>query len=304
MKYVLVFALLFLFGGFSISPTKTKIRVLIDAGHGGNDPGHLSHNMSLKSEKELNLLIANKLGGYIEQYLGNVEVLYTRKDDRFYSLDERVNAANNNNVDYFMSVHCNGNPKRTVHGTESHVHNFQAKKSYLLAKDIEKQFSTRAGRYSRGVKNTDDRAHSIQVLKFTRMTSVLVECGFLTNEREANYLNTNYGQEIIASAIFRGFRTAIKRDFPTLNIEKSNNQTATTTSRAYSLQIMSSIDPIDTEHESFKRIGIPVKRIKMNTTNAYKYKYLAGAFTTKAEAQSQLSLVKKKGFPDAIVVRN
>ncbi len=218
-----------------------SITVMIDAGHGGNDPGHLSHSKAHKSEKEINLIIANHIGSYIEKYMKNVTVVYTRQTDKFVSLDERVDMANNNSVDYFLSIHCNGNPKKSVYGTESHVHDFSAKKSYSLAKEIERQFSTRAGRTSRGVKNNEDRAHSIQVLKFTTMTSVLVECGFMTNTKEANYLNSSHGQEIIASAIFRAIRSSAETNYPHVNFsgeKKSGN---------YTLQLMSSKTKIDTD---------------------------------------------------------
>src|SRR5690606_25598100 len=113
--------------------------------------------------------------------------------DTYPSLGERVAIANKHQADYFISIHCNGNERTAVRGTETHVHSFDFKKSVALATQIEKQFSSRAGRHSRGVKDGKDRAHSIQVLKYTQMTSVLVECGFLTNTSEANYLNTTDG---------------------------------------------------------------------------------------------------------------
>lgn len=275
-----------------------SILVVIDAGHGGNDPGHLPVEAGLMPEKDINLKIANYLGGYISKYMGNVRILYTRQKDQTLSLDERVDLANNNNADYFISVHCNGNPKRSIYGTESHIHNFQAKGSYNLALDIEKEFSTRGGRRSRGVKNNADRGHSVQVLKFTKMTSVLVECGFVTNKKEANYLNTTYGQEIIASAIFRGFRSAAKRDFPNINFEPGAK------SGDYIVRIMSSKGPIDTNHESFKRLKMEVHREKINTTNPYKYTYWVGPFSDQASAVEALRLAQKRGFPDAILNRN
>jgi N-acetylmuramoyl-L-alanine amidase len=294
--FVLIFCISILVFGTGLRTSDT-ITVMIDAGHGGNDPGHLSHSKSLKTEKEINLLIANYLGGYIEQYMKNVKVIYTRQSDKFVSLDERVEMANNNSVDYFISVHCNGNPKKAVHGTESHIHDFSAKKSYSLAKEIEKQFSTRAGRTSRGVKNNDDRAHSIQVLKFTKMTSVLVECGFLTNVSEANYLNSVHGQEILASAIFRAFRSSAQTYYPHINF------TATPEKGNYTIQLMSSKTIVDTEHESFKRLKLEVRRKELNTKNAYKYVYLAGDFSSKQAAKEALIQVQKKGYPDAIIVQ-
>jgi N-acetylmuramoyl-L-alanine amidase len=287
--------LLFFFLTSSLVIPEGKVTVVIDAGHGGHDPGHLSHQKGLMTEKGINLKIANNLGGYIEKYLGNVKVLYTRKDDRYLSLDERVDLANNSNADYFLSVHCNGNPKSSVHGTESHVHNFQAKQSYALAKDMEQQFSERAGRHSRGIKNNDDRAHSIQVLKFTKMTSVLVECGFITNRKEANYLNGTYGQEIIASAIFRAFRKAINRDFPSIDFTPGADI------GDYEVMIMSSKSPISMNHESFRRLDMDVNRVQLNTSNAYKYSYSVGPYKSKEEASQALNKVKTRGFPDAYI---
>ncbi|MGJ8661389.1 MAG: N-acetylmuramoyl-L-alanine amidase [Bacteroidota bacterium] len=292
----LISCVLLLVFGTGLRTTST-ITVVIDAGHGGKDPGHLSHFKSLKTEKDINLLIANYLGGYIETYLNNVKVIYTRTDDRFLSLDERVNLANNNSVDYFLSIHCNGNPKTAVHGTESHIHDFSARQSFSLAKAIENQFSSRAGRTSRGVKNNDDRAHSIQVLKFTKMTSVLVECGFLTNSKEANYLNSQHGQEILASAIFRAFRSSVQKFHPEVNLSKDTKETG------YTIQLMSSKTVVDTRHESFKRLKLDVTRVELNTTNAYKYIYYAGDFSTKEEANKELENVKKRGYSDAIVVQ-
>lgn len=277
--------------------TSSSITVVIDAGHGGKDPGHLSHSKAHKTEKEINLLIANYLGGYIEKNLNNVKVIYTRTEDKFLSLDERVEIANNNSVDYLISVHCNGNPIKKVRGTESHIHDFSSKKSFSLAKEIEKQFSTRAGRVSRGIKNNEDRSHSIQVLKFTAMTSVLVECGFLTNTAEANYLNSTHGQEILASAIFRAFRSSLETYYPHINLKKEGEK------GNFTLQLMSSKTWIDTDHESFKRLKLRVTRTELNTSKAYKYIYYAGDFSTKEEANNALQIVQKKGYPDAIVLQ-
>jgi N-acetylmuramoyl-L-alanine amidase len=301
-------------GSFQSFAQKDKIIVVIDPGHGGSDPGHLSSNKKLLAEKELNLLIAKKVGGYIEQYLKNVTVIYTRTDDSYPSLDDRVAKANNAKADYFISIHCNANARSNVHGTESHVHSMSSKKSVEMAKAFEKEFSSRAGRHSRGVKDSDDREYSLQVLKYTNMTSVLVECGFLTNEKEANYLNTTNGQEIIASAIFRGFRTTIQKDFPSINFIKgtssSTNTTASTStntssnsSTKYTIQIMSSKEPMDTGGDSFKKIGLPVTRKQLNTSSAYKYLYTVGSYSSKEAAKSDLEKVQKNGFKDAYLIK-
>ena len=169
---------------------------------------------------------------------------------------------------------------------------------------IEKQFSTRAGRHSRGVKNKDDIKHSLQVLKFTQMTSVLVECGFVTNQNEANYLNTTNGQELIASAIFRAFRSFIQKQHPTISFVKSSSSASSTSeSGSYTIQIMSSKTPLDVNGSHFKKLPSAVTRTELNTSNAYKYIYTVGNYATKEEADQALKVIKTKGFPDAYVVK-
>lgn len=301
MRFILLF--LFFSTIFSVHIQAQKsITVVIDAGHGGKDPGHESQNPKHLQEKELNLLIANYLGGYIEKYLQNVKVIYTRTDDTYPSLEDRIAIANSSKADYFISIHCNGSDYTTTRGTESHVHSMSASKSVGLAREIEKQFSTRAGRYSRGVKNDEDRAHSLQVLKYTQMTSVLVECGFLTNVSEANYLNTTQGQEVLASAIFRGFRTFIQAQHPSIDFVKSNSSKSTTEKGSYTIQLMSSIEPLEVNSTYFKKMPEKVERIKLDTTKAYKYIYRMGEYSTKDKAKEDLEFVKKNGFKDAYIV--
>lgn len=302
MRFILFLFLILPFT-FSVNAQKDVV-VVIDAGHGGKDPGHLSSNPTLMTEKELNLKIAFLLGEYIEKYLQHVKVIYTRTGDTYPSLDDRVSKANSNKADYFLSIHCNGNDRKSVRGTESHVHTMDLKKSVALAREIENQFSKRAGRKSRGVKDMRDLQHSLQVLKYTNMTSVLVECGFLTNAREANYLNSTYGQEIIASAIFRGFRATIEKEFPSTAFRKkaSNNSNVVTAKEEYTIQIMSSIQPVDEKDASFKRLKMPVTRTKLNTTNKYKYIYTVGNYASKKGGREDLAKVQARGYKDAILI--
>lgn len=298
------FLIIFLFAYGSLTQMTLagngQVVLVLDAGHGGNDPGHESSFSGHLDEKALNLKIANLLGGYIDKYLQNVKIVYTRKGDQNVSLNQRVDKANSINANYFISIHCNGNDRSSVHGTESHVHSMKATKAVSLARLIERQFSSRAGRHSRGVKDKNDLKHSLQVLKYTKMTSVLVECGFVTNKREANYLNSRYGQEIIASAIFRAFRAFIQKKHPSINFIKPKAGSST---GSYAIQIMSSKSPVDTKSSSFKRLKMDVTRKKLNTTSAYKYIYTVGTYGSRSEAKKALSTVQSRGFKDAIVVK-
>lgn len=283
------------------------ITILIDPGHGGSDPGHEAADKNLLAEKDLTLKIALKFGSYLSEKLENVTVLYTRTDDRYPTLDERVNMANSKKVDYFISVHINGSPNTNINGTESHVHSMNSKASVKLAKAFEDEFKTRAGRKSRGVKDSDDREHSLQVLKFTEMTSVLVECGFMTNVSEANYLNTAEGQDVIASALFRAMRSHLQNTHKTISFTKKSSgatedsKSTASSEKAYSVQIMSSKEWLDTEKGSFKNLKHMVSRTQVSQTG-YRYKYFSGSFSSKSEAEEYCNEVKKKGFPDSIVV--
>jgi N-acetylmuramoyl-L-alanine amidase len=219
--------------------------------------------------------------------------------------------ANSKKVDYFISIHCNANANKNIHGTESHVHDMGATKSVKLAREFEKELSTKAGRKSRGVKDSDDREHTLQVLKFTQMTSVLVECGFLTNAKEAAYLNTSSGQDVIASALYRAMKAYLIKAHPAIAFTKSskattpteNNATTkpTTSDKKYAIQIMSSKEWLDTEKGAFKSLDKPVVREQV-AQSGYKYRYYVQGFTSKSEAEKYLQIVRKKGFPDAMII--
>jgi N-acetylmuramoyl-L-alanine amidase len=308
MRFLLTFSL-FLTASFNVfSQTKT-IKLVIDPGHGGSDPGHVSEYSGHLSEKELNLIISQKVGAYIEDHLQNIEIIYTREDDSYPTLDERVELANAENADYFISIHCNANASHGVCGTECHVHSKTSTKAVKLANEIQKQFTDKAGRKSRGVKDTEDRTYSLQVLKYTEMTSVLVECGFMTNESEAKYLNTVDGQEDISSSIYNAFRSFVIAQHPDISFMKAENKdsenvASSNINEGYTIQIMSSKTPLETSKDEFQQLGIPVSRNKLNTTSSYKYQYTVGTYNSKDEAMKDLEKIQTNGFKDAFITKS
>ena len=95
--------------------------VVIDAGHGGKDPGNLGTGRYKTTEKHVSLSVAKLVGKYITETYPDVKVIYTRDDDRFIELMERCNIANRAQADLFISVHCNANDSHDPHGCETYV---------------------------------------------------------------------------------------------------------------------------------------------------------------------------------------
>ncbi|MEY4927918.1 MAG: cell wall hydrolase/autolysin [Bacteroidota bacterium] len=139
-----------------VAARKTLLKtIVIDAGHGGKDPGCAGNP---KTESKVTLGVALKLGAYIEANLPDIKVVYTRKTDKFIELYERANIANRNNADLFISIHCNSMPigtGKTVKGTEVYVMGMHVagenldiakkmadreNKSILLEKDYKKHY--------------------------------------------------------------------------------------------------------------------------------------------------------------------
>lgn len=122
---VLLVSITFFFGyqkATALGPSlKTIKKVMIDAGHGGHDPGNLCTKRYKKTEKDLALDVALQVGEKIEATYPDVEVLYTRTEDEFLELRERTALANEAEVDLFISVHCDAADSKNAKGCSSFV---------------------------------------------------------------------------------------------------------------------------------------------------------------------------------------
>ncbi|NQU35574.1 MAG: N-acetylmuramoyl-L-alanine amidase [Bacteroidetes bacterium] len=115
----------FSYNSYSQKGSKIKT-IVIDAGHGGKDPGASGKH---SREKDIALSVALKTGGYIEQNFPNIKVIYTRKTDKFVDLHKRGQIANENNADLFISIHCNANPSSNIYGAETYVLGVEEKRT-------------------------------------------------------------------------------------------------------------------------------------------------------------------------------
>ncbi|NME68383.1 N-acetylmuramoyl-L-alanine amidase [Flammeovirga aprica] len=267
-----------------------KVVIVIDPGHGGTDVGKPRSKSYYKHESDLNLDIAFRLGGYLEERVNNVVVKYTRKTDRTVSLDERVEYANSVNADYFISIHCNSLAHKSYHGTQIHIQSKKFPTSHTLAKQIDQDF-IRAGRKSRGIRDRNDRGHNLQVLQYTEMPGVLVECGFMSNAKEEAYLNSGKGQTYIASALFRAIR-----DFENKRPRPADDKRYP----YYRVQIGSTSNPTaDLKSKKIRNLKMKVDPHKEGKM----YALLVGREYEKKVADQLAKTIRKKGFKDAYVRR-
>src|SRR5690606_36599886 len=212
--------------------------VVLDAGHGGKDPGNLGNGYR---EKDIALNVVLKIGEELEKN-PNIKVVYTRKTDVFVDLFDRGKIANKANADLFVSVHCNAH-RSQAYGTETFVlgihknqTNFEVAKKenavIFMESDHESKYagfdpnspesaisiilgqeeyldqsillaSLIQDNFTNKLKRTNRKVKQagLIVLHQTVMPSVLVELGFLTNKAEGAYLNSKKGQDEMALSV-------------------------------------------------------------------------------------------------------
>ena len=219
-------------------------KVVIDAGHGGKDPGCLG---TYSKEKDVALDVALKTGKLISENCPNVKVIYTRSTDVFVELYNRAKIANNNHADLFISFHCNANDNHSAHGVETFVMGLDKSEKNLAVARMENSamlkeegykehyagfnpdspesavmFSLYSSAYlnnsillaDKVQKNLVGTTHLLDrgvkqapywVLWSVSMPSILIEMGFLSNPTEEKYLTDEQHKKDIANAIYRGF---------------------------------------------------------------------------------------------------
>ena len=239
LKYLLVSIIFLLTAPIFSQLSNEKFVVVLDAGHGGKDPGRPT-KYGYK-EKDIALNIVLKLGKILEKNK-DIEVIYTRKSDVFLKLYERAAIANKADADLFVSIHCNAHHTQ-AYGSETYVlglhvedANFDVAKQenevIFLEDDYEKNYEgfdpnspesligltlmqedyldqsiMLASLVQRNFTNNLKRRNrgvkqaGFWVLHNTYMPSILVETGFISNKKEGDYLNSNKGKTEMATSV-------------------------------------------------------------------------------------------------------
>jgi N-acetylmuramoyl-L-alanine amidase len=219
--------------------------VVIDAGHGGKDPGNLGTRRYKKTEKDVSLAVALLVEKYILERHPNVKVVMTRRDDSYPTLHERTVIANRAQGDVFISIHCDAAENRSAYGSSTYVmgkdhddenrvamrensvilqednqdvyEGFDPTKpeSYIMLTMFQYAFIQQSVELAQQVQNSfrDDvgrkdrgvKQQPLYVTSRSAMPAILIELGFLTNSAEEDYLITDQGQDEMARSIARSF---------------------------------------------------------------------------------------------------
>jgi len=180
--------------------------VVIDAGHGGVDPG--ANNDDLL-EKDINLDVALKIGKLLEQE--GIKTMLTRDDDTFMKPSEKIGFANENDACLFVSIHCNYFDDSSVNGTTTYYYPSDYKEAGNLpgkefASMIQEELIKLIGTKDRGIAP----GRKTIVLKNSKMPSALVELAFITNPSDAALLASEDFRQKAAEGIAKGIKRAVE----------------------------------------------------------------------------------------------
>ncbi len=250
----IVLALLALFLSSTNQVYAQDFVVVIDAGHGGRDPGAVG---KISREKNINLKVALKVGELITKNCPDVKVIYTRKTDVFIPLDKRAQIANNAKADLFISIHTNsvGNSRaakgastwtlglaktkenlevaKRENGVILYENDYEttyagfdpnSAESYIIFEFMQDKYMEQSvhlaslvqKEFKNRSKRIDRGVHQAEflVLKNSAMPSILVELGFISNPEEEKYLNTEAGTNSLSNSIYQAFLTYKKEQPP------------------------------------------------------------------------------------------
>lgn len=176
------------------------MKVCIDPGHGGTDPGAIGAGPECLREKVVNLEMAFALEAELKRL--EHSVIMTRRRDRTLSLSARARFANRYVANVFISLHANAGASPAAEGIEV-FHFPQSEAGFRIADRVLQRVSERFPDHkNRGIKESN-----FAVLRLTAMPAILLECEFITNPRQAAFLSDKDNQRSMAAAIASGLNT-------------------------------------------------------------------------------------------------
>ena len=314
---------------------KENFVVVLDAGHGGKDPGNRGNGFY---EKKISLKVALLVGDILKR--SNLKVIYTRKKDEFITLNKRADIANKYQADLFISIHCDSHSSNAygagtfvlgLHANERNFRVAQKENSVIFLEEdyiqkyegfdpnnpesvislvlmqeeyLDQSILIASLIQNNFVKNLKRKNRTVKqagflVLRNTYMPSVLVELGFLTNKKEGSYLNSKKGQKdmskTIADAIIR-YKNQISKGSTTISNDVILDN-SNYNNLNLKVQIASGSKLLDLKPYNFKGL-FQLTYVKSGNN----YKYFFENTDSYSKAKKYLIKAKKAGYKDAIIV--
>ena len=313
---------------------KNEFVVVVDAGHGGKDPGNRGNGYF---EKNIALKIALNVGQTLSE--NGVKVVYTRKKDVFVDLFRRAQIANEANADLFISIHCDAHNSNAygagtfVLGLHANERNFKiAQKensviymeenyeqkydgfdpnnpesviSLVLMQEEYLEQSIVAANYIQEFfvndlnrKDRKVKQAGFLVLRNTYMPSVLIEAGFLTNKTEGKYLNSTKGQNEISSSVSKAVLKYLRTlDNNRVELNNDKKPLIRETRYLFKIQISASSKSLELKPYNFKGLS----SITRTKTDSGLYKYYYGYTSSYNQAKILLKTAQNAGFKSSFV---
>ena len=331
--FFLAFFCFFMTASLELAAQK-KYVVVLDAGHGGKDPGNTGNGYK---EKNIALKVAVAVGKQLQK-VDNIKVVFTRDEDVFIDLWKRGDIANQAKADLFVSIHCDSHTSNAygagtfvlgIRGNKKNLEIAKRENAVILLEDNYKRYegfdpnsaesmiglsllqeenldksltiaSYIQSNFTKKLKRLDRKVKqdNFQVLRETIMPSVLIELGFLTNRNEGRYLNSKKGQKALSNSIALAIKKYINQlKLNTISMVDEVVIEKSMTEIQYKIQIASGKNKIATKSYNFRGLR-NVERVDVGSF--FKYYYSNSKVLEKAK--KALKLVKRKGYKTAYIV--
>ncbi|MGK0325282.1 MAG: N-acetylmuramoyl-L-alanine amidase [Polaribacter sp.] len=333
-----LFFLLFFISTFFLSSTfiyaQKSYTIVLDAGHGGKDPGNLGNGYK---EKNIALQVALIVGRELTKEK-DIKVIYTRKTDIKIPLWKRGDIANTAKADLFVSLHCDSHTSNAygagtfvlgLRGNKMNLEIAKRENAVILEEDNYKEryigFDSNSAEsviglsllqeenldkslevasliqtnFTKNLKRLDRKVKqdNFQVLRETIMPSVLVELGFLTNKNEGRYLNSKKGQQQMGKAVSDAIKNYVNHLKVNTVVEVIDSDDNLNNTIEFKIQIASGKNKISTKSYNFKGL----KNVQVVKVGTY-YKYYYGNTSKYKEVLTFLKTAKQKGYLSAFIV--
>ncbi|RDU37671.1 N-acetylmuramoyl-L-alanine amidase [Neobacillus piezotolerans] len=258
------------------------MKFMLDAGHGYSTAGKRSP--SGMREYEFNRAVAAYTKTELETYL-DVTVYFAHSDDRDVPLQERTDKANELKVDAYIAIHANAyqDTWNSANGVDTFVYVTKPKDAYELALKVQKNLVEKTGRRDRGVKTAN-----FHVLRETNMTSILTECGFMTNPEEEALLRSDSYRQVCGKAIASGIAEHY-------GLKKKPTAPAPGSGALYRVQAGAFRDKGNAD-DLVKKLSLKGYEAFTSKDTDALYKVQAGAFAKKENADDLVKRLKEDGF--------